>query len=86
MERTIYCVDCGKRFKSKARRVIRCPECRLEHKKIINRENYRRKKGKLYKTEPTKSINEIMRELKAYNKNHGTRRTYGQYVSLVEGE
>lgn len=32
-----------------------------------------------------KTLNEIMRDLKAYNSEHNTHLTYGQYVSKFEG-
>lgn len=32
-----------------------------------------------------KSIKEILAELEAYNREHGTRYTYGQYIELIEG-
>ena len=32
-----------------------------------------------------KSIREILAELEAYNREHGTKYTYGQYIELIEG-
>lgn len=35
-------------------------------------------------TTPCKSLNQVMRDLKRYNKEHGTYLTYGQYIAMVE--
>ena len=80
MEKVVYCVDCGQPFISKSNSAKRCTECRAANKKELSR---KRKKG--YRQEPSKSIAEVMRELKAYNEKHGTFISYGQYVSKVEG-
>ena len=32
-----------------------------------------------------KSIREIVAELEAFNREHGTHYTYGQYIELIEG-
>lgn len=51
-----------------------CPEC----KKIKES-----KKKPKQKAKSNKSILQITRELKKYNKEHGTRLSYGQYVLLM---
>ena len=81
MEKVFYCVDCGQPFYSKATKALRCPECRKEHAKEYRRQ---RKEG-IYKRTPSKTLNEIMRELQVYNREHNTKLTYGQYVLKVEG-
>ena len=75
MKQKLFDLKCAERYK-----VFRnpnenerfCPDC----KKI--REN---KKPKL---KAKKSIRQITRDLKKYNKEHKTRLSYGQYVSLVD--
>ena len=37
------------------------------------------------RTPSVKSIKEILAELEAYNREHGTNYTYGQYIKLIEG-
>ena len=85
MEKLFYCVNCGRPFTSKAHKAERCPECRQERIKQLAKENYRRKKYGQRKGTASKSINKIMRELKAYNQEHNTHLSYGQYVSQIEG-
>ena len=85
MEKVFYCVNCGRAFTSNAHKAERCPECRQERIKQLARKNYYRKKYGQRKGADKKSINEIMRELKAYNDKHKTHLSYGQYVSLIEG-
>ena len=85
MEKVFYCVDCKEPFKSKSYRAERCPKCRQERQRLLKRENYIRKKERKYGENSLKTIREIMRELKAYNQEHNTHLSYGQYVSQIEG-
>lgn len=85
------CIDCGKTFKAHANNAKRCDECKQELAREKAREqNALRKRENLYKkarkTKPKKTLSEIMRELEAYNKEHGTHLTYGQYVSKAGNE
>jgi predicted nucleic acid-binding Zn-ribbon protein len=83
------CIDCGENFYSISTQVLRCPECRAKYKKeyekIYKKENPRRKKRKISRgMPPSKSISQVLRELEAYNKEHGTWLSYGQYIAMIE--
>ena len=80
----LTCINCGQTFKAHAPTALRCDECKQErtrkqHKAYMAR---RRKSAELIFK---KTLNEIMRDLKAYNSEHNTHLTYGQYVSKFEG-
>lgn len=68
----LKCAECGKVFRNPDENERLCPECRKI--KIKNKP-----KPKINKT-----ISQIIRELKKYNKEHKTRLSYGQYVALVD--
>ena len=70
----LKCAECHKVFRNPDENERFCPEC----KKI--KEN---KKKPKQKAKSNKSILQITRELKKYNKEHGTRLSYGQYVLLM---
>lgn len=80
---TVYektCALCGQPFITKARNAKYCSDCRYKGN-ILKMQQLRseRKKRKLHK-----SLDEIMRDLAAYNKEHNTNLSYGQYVSKFE--
>lgn len=85
MERVFYCTDCGQPFKSKATWALRCPKCRCKHEREREQAYRRRKKAEQYGGVKQKTINEVMRELEAYNKENHTTLSYGQYVLKIEG-
>jgi hypothetical protein len=68
----LKCAECGKVFRNPNENERFCPEC----KKI--------KEKKKLKPKADKSLYQIMKDLAKYNKNHGTRLSYGQYVDLVD--
>ena len=70
----LKCAECGKIFRNPNENERFCPEC----KKIKESKKKARQKAK-----SNKSILQITRELKKYNKEHGTRLSYGQYVLLM---
>ena len=82
----VICVDCGCTFTAFSRGALRCAECKLEHKRrtaATGMVSFRNgKKSKPYKVK--KSIREVLKELEEYNKKHGTRLSYGQFVQKME--
>ena len=70
----LRCAECHKVFRNPNENERFCPEC----KKIKESKKKARQKVK-----SNKSILQITRELKKYNKEHGTRLSYGQYVLLM---
>lgn len=72
----LKCAECGKFFRNPDENERFCPEC----KKIKEGRKKPKQKAKSVKS---KSILQITRELKKYNKEHGTRLSYGQYVLLM---
>lgn len=70
----LKCAECHKVFRNPNENERLCPEC----KKIKESKKKARQKAK-----SNKSILQITRELKKYNKEHGTRLSYGQYVLLM---
>ena len=71
----LKCAECYKFFRNPNENERLCPEC----KKIKEG----RKKPK-QKAKSNKSIWQITRELEKYNREHGTRLSYGKYVALVD--
>ena len=72
----LKCVECGKIFRNPDENERFCPEC----KKIKESKKKPKQKAKSIKS---KSILQMTRELKKYNKEHGTLLSYGQYVLLM---
>ena len=70
----LKCAECQKVFRNPNENERLCPEC----KKIKESKKKARQKAK-----SNKSIWQITRELEKYNKEHGTRLSYGQYVLLM---
>lgn len=84
------CVECGVTFTTYGYNALRCPECAkkvareqtkdnqkqwLQSRKAINKKVYR----------PPTTINEVVNAVDKYNKTHGTRLSYGQYVLMIGG-
>ena len=72
----LKCAECGKIFRNPDENERFCPECN----KIKESRKKPKQKAKSIKS---KSIWQITRELEKYNKEHGTRLSYGQYVLLM---
>ena len=91
--REIICEECLNTFLSNGRNVKCCPACRSAHNVEVNRlynERRRaerksaRKAAKYDAMRPKiKTISEVMADLAAYNKAHGTRLSYGEYVVMT---
>lgn len=76
---------CGRKFYSESKRAYRCPYCKGENKKAnIKRNNEMIKKPIVEAPKPVPvniSLSRMMQLLELYNKNHGTKYSYGQFVS-----
>jgi hypothetical protein len=68
----LKCAECYKVFCNPDENERFCPEC----KKIRDKKKPKKK--------PSKSLYQITKEIEKYNKEHGTRLTYGEYVSSVD--
>lgn len=85
------CVLCNAEYYPNMHNQKYCHECLKYRKREIWREyehSSRKKKKKRRavlkaRSTPSKSINEIVREIKAYNEKHGTHLTYGKYVEKM---
>lgn len=73
----LKCAECKEVFRNPDENERFCPEC----KKI--KENKKKSKPKI-KTNESKTIWQITRELEKYNKEHRTMLSYGEYVSSVD--
>lgn len=89
-EYQIICVDCMHSFVAFAPKALRCAECREEHLrrvKATNQAKYRSEayaRSKARKNAPSMTITEVILATLEYNKEHNTRISEGQYVSLME--
>ena len=81
------CVLCGSKYLTTARNTLYCVECRTRKAKQRVRENYLKQKLKTEKRSrkkpAAKSLPEVMADLAAYNKEHGTHLSYGEYVVIA---
>ena len=73
----LKCAECYKVFRNPDENERFCPEC----KRI--KESKKKAKSKI-KTNESKTIWQITRELEKYNKEHRTMLSYGEYVALVD--
>lgn len=68
----LKCAECHKVFRNPNENERLCPDC----KKI--------KEKKKRKPKADKTLYQIMKDLAKYNKKHGTKLSYGKYVSIVD--
>ncbi len=68
----LKCAECHKVFQNPNENERFCPECN----KI--------KEKKKRKPKSDKTLYQIMKDLAKYNKKHGTKLSYGKYVSLFD--
>ena len=86
MEYKLICKHCGKEFTHKTFHKAYCDECNAERKRERNRKFMQKKRGTVdvvAKPRENKALSQVIRELEEYNKTHGTRMSYGQYVSII---
>lgn len=63
-----------------------CPDCRENRKDEIEAYQEEQKALKEMQKRPTENNHEeIVAEIEAYNKLHGTKLSYGQYTAMVDG-
>lgn len=88
MTKTVTCSWCKKDFQPTAANQKYCHDCRTKHGKEIKAyyEATRIRKRRVLKVKPLpkKTIPDIVRDIMAYNKKHGTHLTYGQYVGKLQ--
>lgn len=84
MEQYLTCNKCGKEFTHWNAQKSYCDECSTQMKRERNRKFMQKKRGKIPITQRNKSLDEIMNDLSAYNKEHGTCLSYGQFVSMIK--
>jgi hypothetical protein len=73
------CKQCELEFETPTRRKI-CDECAWENELKGPKYAGVKRKPRIY-AEPSQTIDEILAEMREYNKEHGTRLTYGKYVA-----
>lgn len=78
---------CGNKFYSESKKTRLCPKCKGEHRKASlqkNNENCKKLIVENPKPMPVNiSLPRMMQLLELYNKNHGTKYSYGQFVSGI---
>jgi tRNA(Ile2) C34 agmatinyltransferase TiaS len=83
------CIECGQLFIAYGHKALRCPECRkkVAREQIKDSKSHwlRTRKSKKATYRPPMTISEVLKELEMYNKVHGTRLSYGQFVLILEG-
>ena len=79
----ISCERCGCEIVTTHHLQRYCTRCRADVRRETQRKACRRYKNK--RVVNHKSVNEIIKELNAYNKEHNTSLTYGQYMLILEG-
>ncbi len=79
------CICCGVSFMAGNHNAKYCPVCKETEKKRLSEEakrNARLRKQNREAAVSRKNLVEFLREIDTYNKKHGTRLSYGQYVAL----
>jgi predicted amidophosphoribosyltransferase len=78
----LRCFNCNREFTYTSDAKKYCPECEKEIKRERNRKFMANKRKKA--SIEIKTISQVLQELKAYNEEHGTCLSYGQYVLMTE--
>lgn len=76
------CRTCGKQFVTFNSRKQLCEIC--GDKNEIKRSRHEQSKNVKEPAKRKNSLDAKLRELKAYNEEHGTRLSYGQYIAKIE--
>lgn len=80
------CINCGQTFKTHGHGALRCYECNQDKRRQYFRDRLAKQKAEKERgLNPPKTLRELTKEVEAYNKEHHTNLTYGQYVLKVEG-
>ena len=79
----IHCFKCGREFEHTNEAKKYCPECDKQIRRERSRKCMQKKRTKA--SCEIKTLREIERERRAYNEEHGTYLSYGQYVNMIEG-
>ena len=76
----LTCLHCGSEFIHKNDAKKYCPECDIKIKRERNRKSMAKKRAK--SKLKFKELPEVVADVEAYNKEHNTKLSYGQYVAL----
>jgi len=78
---------CGRKFYNESKRAYLCPYCKGENKKENQQRNKEACKEPIAEVPKPVPVNiplpRMMQLLELYNKNHGTKYSYGQFVSGI---
>ena len=84
---TRFCRECGTKFETEKSTAQFCPGCLKKHKRDSwkrNQESYKKPIAEAPKPMPVNiSLSKMMQLLELYNQNHGTKYSYGQFVSGI---
>ncbi len=82
LQREFVCKLCGMVFYSYSANAKYCMDCRYENKKKEKRNymNNKRHPELLMNKYRNKSLDETLLDIKKYNKKHGTKYSYGEYI------
>lgn len=86
MTKTVTCKWCNKDFQPTKANQKYCHDCRTKHFREIKASyDVTRRRHRVLKVDPLpkKTLTDIVRDILAYNKKHGTHLTYGQYVGKL---
>lgn len=78
---SLICKTCGKKFEHQSQFKRLCSECEGFSRRAADKRS--REKRKLKKTRDI-SIDQMVSIIEEYNRKHGTKYTYGQFVELAE--
>lgn len=85
---TKKCIWCGQEIQTTSSNRKFCDVCRVLRDMEIHQKSDRKRRKKrsrvfVVQPIPKKSISDIVKDILAYNKKHGTHLTYGQYVGKL---
>lgn len=78
----LRCKQCGREIKYAGRNRKYCDSCRKERRRSAGREYKIKCKCKSFSN---KTLDETLSDLRAYNKRHNTRLSYGKYIAERNG-
>lgn len=79
------CEVCGSEFTCRQHNAKYCPGCKEDaynEKQVQWRKRARAKRKSVKVKQEFKSINEVLADIEAYNKKHGSNLSYGQYIAM----
>ena len=80
------CLICGKEYTANAYNTKWCKDCVTIGRKKRNADcRKRRKNAAIIRNKPYTNINDVLRQMEAYNKEHNTCLSYGQFIQIKNG-